>query len=94
MAYFTRKSSMPNWPVLNLRFWYLSHYAQSHSLNMHVQLSSGARQVKFDLMFHLLSYLCVRAVEAVARMRRYAGLWEPSLLTYVMTTKISCAGLY
>ena len=32
----------------------------SHSLNMHVKLSSETRQEKFGLMFHLLSYLCVK----------------------------------
>ena len=39
----------------HMRFWYLSHM-YGHSLNMHTQIASGARGLKFGLSLHLLPY--------------------------------------
>ena len=55
-------------------------YALTHSLNMHVQLSSG------------VPTLDVQTVKAPSRLPRCAGLPEPSLLAYVLSTKILSAG--
>ena len=60
------------------------------SVNMHVQLSGGVRDISFCpsiiyvpiLMMNALARLCIRAVWS-----------KPSLITYAIITKIACAGL-
>ena len=58
----------------------------SHYLNMYVQLSSGAKDMKSGLT------LCVPVLKAPARMRICVGLSEPLLFAFAISTKISCAG--
>ena len=64
-------------------------YAISHSLNIYVQLSSGAEGLVFGLSLHLLLYVLHVSSEGSGKT---APLSEPSLLAYPINIKVSCAG--
>ena len=57
------------------------------------QTCSGARCLIFGQTFSLLSFSCVRTAKALVRLRGCAGLPEPSLVTYVISTIFSGAEL-
>ena len=60
----------------------------------HAHPSSGARCLIFGPTLRLLPYLCVRTVKSLARLLGCAGSPEPSLVAYVKSTIISCAGSF
>ena len=60
---------------------------------MYGNISSGNKHLLFGLTLYLLLYfVCVN--REVTRLHRCVGLSEPSLVAYVISTKISRAGPY
>ena len=58
----------------------------------HAQPSSGARFLVGPFVYFHTS--CVGTSKALARLRGCAGSPEPSLVAYVISTIISCAGSF
>ena len=61
-------------------------------LNIHVDVPSSIRVFKVCLSLHLHPFIVEGSSKGQARLHGCAGLSEPSLLTYVINTKISFTG--
>ena len=66
---------------------------RTHSI-AHAQPSSGARCLILVGSFVYFHTSCVRTAMALAGLRGCAGSPEPSLVAYVISTKISCTGSF
>ena len=60
-----------------------------HSSNMHTQLSSRDRSLDLGRAFINVTSLCMRAVNALARLRGGAGSCEPLLVAKALNTNLS-----
>ena len=71
-----------------MRLWHFSSSVNSF-FKSHAQPSIGTRSLLFGLTLLYFHTSCVRTAKALARLHSP----EPSLVAYVISTIISCAGL-